>query len=182
MSRLKRDEEGCLVFKDYPLFRPNKTPRQVILEGSFGGTYFRPIFSIVNNKKYKNIHKKYIFFNDINTDLLTLSWEEYNKSINKYNVKVGTTLEYWETQNWIHSLHPYGWFQWYCDFIAGKRSVDDERQIKRWLQTAGPNSRFRKRLINMVTDNDTYYDDYNISPKIRQTLLHWGYELSEYDF
>ena len=26
------------------------------------------------------------------------------------------------------------------------------------------------------------FDDYSISPKIRQILLHWGYELVENDF
>ena len=26
------------------------------------------------------------------------------------------------------------------------------------------------------------FDDYLISPKIRQILLHWGYELKEKDF
>jgi len=181
MSRLKRDENGCLIFKDYPMFRPNKTPRQVILEGAFGGTYFRPIYSKINKKNYKDVHKKYNFFNDINNDLLTLPWKYYDKDINKYKVKVGTTLEFWEYKNWIHPKHPYGWFQWYCDFVIGKRSEDDERQIQRWLQTAGPNSRFRKRLINMVNDENTDYDNYDISPKIRQTLLHWGYELNEND-
>ena len=32
--------------------------------------------------------------------------------------------------------------QWYCDFYIGERGPDDERQIDRWLKTAGPNSRF----------------------------------------
>ena len=26
------------------------------------------------------------------------------------------------------------------------------------------------------------YDDYSVSPKIRQILLHWGYELTKKDF
>ena len=38
----------------------------------------------------------------------------------------------------------------YLGFFSGKRGPDDERQIKRWLKTAGPNSRFRLRLINMI--------------------------------
>ena len=33
----------------------------------------------------------------------------------------------------------------------------------------------------MIKDNSSKYDDYNISPKIRQILLHWGYELKESD-
>ena len=35
-------------------FKPNKTPVEIIKEGSFGGTYFRDIYSGVNDKFYKN--------------------------------------------------------------------------------------------------------------------------------
>ena len=34
-------------------------------------------------------------------------------------------------------------------------------------------------LVNMIKDADSKYDDYSILPKIRQILLHWGYELTE---
>ena len=35
-------------------FKPNITPLDVIKKGAFGGTYFRDIYSNVNNKWYKN--------------------------------------------------------------------------------------------------------------------------------
>ena len=34
----------------------------------------------------------------------------------------------------------------------------------------------------MIKDAGSKFDDYSISPKIRQMLLHWGYELTEKDF
>ena len=34
----------------------------------------------------------------------------------------------------------------------------------------------------MIKDAGSKFDDYSISPKIRQTLLDWGYELPETDF
>ena len=34
----------------------------------------------------------------------------------------------------------------------------------------------------MIRDAGSKFDDYSISPKIRQILLHWGYELTEKDF
>ena len=34
----------------------------------------------------------------------------------------------------------------------------------------------------MIKDAGSKYDDYLISPKIRQIFLHWGYELTEKDF
>ena len=34
----------------------------------------------------------------------------------------------------------------------------------------------------MIKNSDSKFDDYSISPKIRQMLLHWGYKLMEKDF
>ena len=34
----------------------------------------------------------------------------------------------------------------------------------------------------MLKDAGGKYDDYSISPKISEILLHWGYELTEKDF
>ena len=49
-----RNAKGELVFPDYPQFRPNLTPKEVLQKGSFGGTYFRPIFSRVTQQHYKD--------------------------------------------------------------------------------------------------------------------------------
>ena len=43
-------------------------------------------------------------------------------------------------------------------------------------------SRFRGKLVKMIINAGSKYDDYSILPKIRQILLHWGYELKESDF
>ena len=40
----------------------------------------------------------------------------------------------------------------------------------------------RGKLVKMIKDTGSKFDDYLISPKIRQILLHWGYELIEKDF
>ena len=40
-------------------------------------------------------------------------------------------------------------------------------------------SGFRGILVKMIRDAGSKFDDYSISPKIRQILLHWGYELTE---
>ena len=137
-------------FKDYPDFKPNLTPRQMFRLGSFGGTYWRPIYSTITNKNYKNVHKKYpkSWWSDIPEKHLSSS--TYDKSINKYGVEVGTSLEFWESKGWITKYQPYGWVQWYCDYYNGRRTPDDERQIKRWSSLAGPNGRFRKFLITQI--------------------------------
>ena len=43
-------------------------------------------------------------------------------------------------------------------------------------------NRFKGKLVKMIKDNGSKFDDYSTSPKIRQILLHWGYELTEKDF
>ena len=45
--------------------------------------------------------------------------------------------------------------------------MDDERQIKRWK---GIVSRFKGKLIKMIKDVNGNFNDYSISPKIRQIL------------
>ena len=93
-----------------------------------------------------------------------------------------TSLESWEKSGWIVKEDPYGWFQWYCRFYRGRRMYDDERQIDRWAKLAGPNGRFRRRLMNEIIKKGKKYDDPSVSPVIRQVLLHWGYELTKKDF
>lgn len=173
---VRKNKQGLIVFKDYPAFRPNLTPREIFLLGSFGGTYWRPIKSKVTGLSYENEHLKFpsSWWRGISESHLSASWPLYDKEINRYKVKVGTTLRFWEDSGWIHKEDPYGWVQWYCNFYNGRRGDDDERQINRWLALAGPNGRFRISLLNMIKKKRTSLDDYTVSPKIRQTLQHWG--------
>ena len=175
---------GEVFFSDYPEFRPNLTPQQVLKMGSFGGTYFRPIYSSVTKKHYKSqdIIKEYpkSWFKGIDIEKMVTS-SDYDKNVNKYKVKCGSELEDWEDKGWIKEQDPYGWFQWYCRFYRGRRTDDDERQIKRWMGVAGPNSRFKKRLINMIKNKGADIDDYTISPVIRQVLQHWGCKVTKKD-
>ena len=60
-----------------------------------------------------------------------------------------------------------------------RRSEDDERQINRWKRIV---SRFRSKLVKMIKDGGTKFDDYSISPKIKKILLDWDYQLTEKDF
>ena len=111
--------------------------------------------------------------------MVNKKFDDYSKQENKYNVKVGTTLEFWESKDWIRDQDPYGWFQWYCRFYRGRRSDDDERQIKRYNNMR----RFKGPLIKKIkSTHGSSYNDETISPRIRQTLLHWAYELTEIDY
>ena len=161
-------------------FSPNKTPVQITKEGAFGRIYleciFRNIYSGIN-EKYKNSWKE--FFQLKNIDAQFYASDYYHVIVNKYGVKCGTSLRFWENKGWINKIDPYGWFQWYFRYWLGRRSKDNERQINRWKKIV---SRFRGKLVKMIRDAGSKFDDYSISPKIRQILLHWGYELTEKDF
>ena len=179
-----KNSNGEIVFPDYPDFRPNLTPKEMFGLGSFGGTYWRPIKSGVTGKKYKDVYKTFPqeWWEGLPKDWLTTKWENYNTGINQYRVKVGSTLEEWEEKDWISDTHPYGWVHWYCDFYRGNRCPDDDRQVNRWIRTAGPKSRWRRRLINLLQAEGKSFDDRSVSPKIRQILQHWGYRLTRKDF
>ena len=175
-----------IKFEDYPEFKPNLTPEDVIKLGSFGGTYFREIDSNITNKTYKNKYKKYFsesFLKKYKPEkYLIKPFNKYDKNVNKYKVKCGQTLEQWEINKWIKEYDPYGWFEWYCNFYKGRRiKEEDERQIKRWLNFAGPKGRFKKRLINMIKNKNTKYNDFTVSPVIRQSLQHWAYKITKKD-
>ena len=170
------------IFKDYPDFQPNLTPRDIFELGSFGGTYWRPIYSSITKKKYKNVHHKYPTSWWKGIPEKNLSNSKCDISINKYKVRVGTSLKFWEEKGWITEFDPYGWIEWYCNFYNGRRTSDDERQIKRWKGVAGKNGRFRKWLVTLIIKKNGKWNEYTISPKIRQTLQHWGYKLTKKDF
>ena len=178
MSVIKKH---IIQFPDFPNFKPNLTPVQIFALGSFGGSYWRSIYSNVTKKKYSEAH----------LDLPSKWWKEIpsnylinhkeNVSINQYKVHSGMGLEYWESKGWINPIDPYGWVQWYCHFYNGRRTEDDKRQIKRWINFAGPKGRWKIRLIGNIIRNNSDFDDTNISPVIRQGLQHWGYKLTKSD-
>jgi len=178
-----KNDRGNLVFEDREDFFPNLTPEEVLRAGSFGGTYFRPIKSSVTGLKYdkqwEELPQSWIKGMNIKKQIAKV---EYEKSVNTYEVKCGGDLDMWESSGWIQKQDPYGWFQWYCRFYLGRRSKDDERQVKRWLNCAGLKGRWKNNLIGKIIKGGSVHNNYKVSPVIRQTLQHWGYKLTKEDF
>ena len=158
-------------------FGAYKTPVEVIKEGAFGGTYFRDIYSGVTRKWYKKSWKEFDQLKSIDQEYYYSDY--YDVSVNKYGVKCGTSLRFWKNKGWINKIDPYGWFQCYFRHCLDRRSEDYERKITRWKKIV---SRFRGKLVKMIKDACSKFDDYLISPKITQISFHWGYELREKDF
>ena len=149
---------------------------EVIKKGAFGRTYFRDTYSGINGKWYRKTWKKIDVLKDIDEKYYCSNYHDV--SVNKYGVKFETSLRFWENKAWIHSIDPYGWFQWNFIYWLGRRSAYDERKNNRWKEIV---SRFQGKLLKMIKDANSRFDDYSISPKIRQILLHWGYELTGSD-
>ena len=51
-------------------FNPNIRPIDVIKKGAFGGTYFRNIYSNVNNEFYKNTWKEFKELKEVDKKIL----------------------------------------------------------------------------------------------------------------
>jgi len=179
-----RNKHGVFEFEDYPEFQPNLSPKEVLALGSFGGTYFRPIYSGVTKQKYgsevwKELPQDWLQGLNIKSQV---SCPVYDNNRNKYGVKCGASLEEWESSGWMHKQDPYGWFQWYCRFYQGRRTEDDARQVGRWARCAGATGRWKNNLISKIVKAGCGWDNHGVSPVVRQTLQHWGYRLTEKDF
>ena len=86
-----------------------------------------------------------------------------------------------EEHGWIIPQDPRGWFQWYCRFYQGRRTADDARQISRWVGVAGAKGRWKTNLCKKCVHANKRFDDQTVSPVIRQTMLHWAYEITVQD-
>jgi len=135
-----------------PRFRPELTPREMLELGVFWGKYMTdcqnefPADWFVNAK---------------------LSPDSLDPSLNFFGINASKSLAYWREKGWIHPNDPRGWFQWYCRYYMGRRSDDDERQIKRWLAMTRHVAQIRKNCLP---------DDLSCRPRQRQALLHWAYD------
>ncbi|KAL9131986.1 MAG: hypothetical protein Q9217_000196 [Psora testacea] len=183
-----RDEESVFHFVDQPTFVPNKSPEEMLREGCFGGSYFRPLYSrqlgITIADDYKDLPPQW--YEGLNVEVFLTS-PNYNPEVNKYKVKCGQSIEEWEAAGWInHNYDVRGWFQWYCRFFQGRRCDDDERQVSRWRKCAGESGRWRRTLLRKymsmgvrdVFDDGEDDEKADVSPVIHQTCFHWAYEYS----
>lgn len=79
---------------------------------------------------------------------------------------VPASMKTWN-ETWLHESAPQGWYEWYQGYVQGKRTPDDERQMKRWAS-------FRARHVAQLEKADPSLKNLSIQPKRRQALLNWG--------
>lgn len=138
-----------------PRFKPELTPKQMLKLGVFGGVYMRDC-----TKEFPEDWFKSAKFQQAGVYKL-------DSKLNCFGVNASQPLSVWRRKDWINPEDPRGWFQWYCRYYMGRRSVDDERQIKRWLAM--------RRHIAQIKQN-CQPGDSSCRPRQRQALLHWAYD------
>ncbi|ERF68054.1 hypothetical protein EPUS_06444 [Endocarpon pusillum Z07020] len=184
-----RDESGTFHFASHPDFLPNKSPEEVLREGCFGGSYFRPLRSQKLSIKIEDDHKELPDPWTTGLDISRyLTSPDYNPDVNKFKVACGQSIEEWEAAGWInHDYDVRGWFQWYIRFFQGRRCADDDRQVSRWKKCVGESGRWRRMLLKKyralgvreVFDDGTDEDAPEVSPVMHQTCHHWAFEVRQ---
>ena len=135
-----------------PAFTPDLAPAQMLRLGVFGGRYLtdcRPELP-----KHWFTHAK-------------LSPGRRDPRVNHFGVNASQSLAVWRRNGWIRAQDPRGWFQWYCRYYLGRRSADDERQIRRWRAIARHVAAIRKHCDAR---------DLECRRRQRQAVLHWAYD------
>jgi len=134
-------------------FAPELTPKQMLELGVFGGKYMTDCQQEFPINWFENAK---------------LSPNQYDPSLNYFEVRASQSLAVWRKKGWIYEDDPRGWFQWYCRYFMGRRlGAEDERQIKRW--------RAMTRHIAQIKKN-CQPADILCRRKQRQALLHWAYD------
>lgn len=141
----------------HPDFKPDLTPKEMLKLGVFGGAYFIGVDNLIP-KEYPNS-----WFTGVK---LSPDHEKHGE-LNHFGIRASMPLSYWRAKGWINKQDPHGWFEWYCRYYLGRRSPDDERQIKRW--------RAISRHIAQVKKN-CKARDLTCRAKQRQAILHWAYD------
>lgn len=183
------DASKAFHFDDYPDFSPNKSPAEMLREGCFGGSYYRPLKSrrlgIVVRNDWEELPAAWIQDLDVSRFLTA---PVYDPDVNKYKVSCGQSIEEWEAAGWISHEHDVrGWFQWYTRFFRGRRCDDDARQIRRWKNCVGETGRWRRMLLKKyvqmgvreVFDDGAEEEEREVSPVMHQTCHHWAFEVRQ---
>ncbi len=138
-----------------PEFRPDLSPREMLEMGVFGGRHIRDCRQEFPKSWFSKAR------------LHPAGMPGHSPQLNYFKVDASQPLHVWQEKNWVNEQDPRGWFQWYCRYYLGRRTDDDQRQIKRW--------KAMHRHIAQISHN-CRIGDLNCRQKQRQALLHWAYD------
>ena len=149
MKKILKKKVDNLDF--YKIFKPELTPKKMLVLGVFGGAYFG-----LNIKEYPKSWFK-------NAKIS----KNFDVKLNRFKVVSGLSREHWIEKGWNYKEDPLGWFQWYCRFTMGRRIPPmDEIQIKRWKN-------FRRHVL--AIEKNCEAGDLACRKKQSQAILQWAY-------
>ena len=135
-----------------PGFEPELTPAELLAMGVFGGKYMTDCAAEFPVSWFRRAK---------------LSPDGRDAKLNYFGVNASQPLKVWRKKGWIYHEDPRGWFQWYCRYYLGRRSLDDDRQVRRWRQMARHVAQIRQGCER---------GDLECRRRQRQALLHWAYD------
>jgi len=135
-----------------PLFRPELAPPEMLRLGVFGGKYMTDCGREFPKSWFTNAK---------------LCTDRHDPKLNFFGVNASQSLSVWRRNGWTSGQDPRGWFQWYCRYYMGRRSPDDERQVRRWRAMQRHAAAIRKHCEK---------GDLECRRRQRQALLHWAYD------
>jgi len=154
-----RMQRGYVYYRTEPIgrnfdegFEPELTPAEMLRLGVFGGKYMTDCRKEFPPSWFTRAK---------------LCPDRHDASLNFFGVNASQPLAVWRKKGWIYPDDPRGWFQWYCRYYSGRRSLDDERQIKRWRAMQRHVAQIRQACPRRALD---------CRPRQRQALLHWAYD------
>ena len=133
-------------------FDPELTPAELLALGVFGGKYMTDCGDEFPSSWFRRAK---------------LSPMRHDPTLNWFGVNASQPLSVWRKKGWINRDDPRGWFQWYCRYYRGRRSLDDDRQIRRWRQMARHAAQIKQGCMPR---------DLDCRRRQRQALLHWAYD------
>ena len=137
-------------------FAPELTPAEMLALGVFGGKYMTDCRGEFPRPWFREAR---------------LSPTRKDPALNYFGVDASQPLSVWRKNGWIHPDDPRGWFQWYCRYWMGRRSLDDARQIRRWRQ-------MRRHVAQIRSACEP--GDLDCRRRQRQALLHWAYDSRQF--
>src|SRR4051812_16431138 len=135
-----------------PGFAPELTPKEMLQLGVFGGRYMRDCRHEFPSSWFARAK---------------LAADHREARLNCFGVNASQSLAEWRRNGWIRPQDPRGWFQWYCRYYMGRRTLDDARQIRRWRAVARHVAAIRKHCEQ---------GDLACRRRQRQAVLHWAYD------
>jgi len=157
------------------LFRPFYSPNDMLALGVYGGAFFGPnnaarILPDIDPDLFRNIN--------------TSTWKSYtyDNTKNYFQVAGGREDRTYNMTIEQRQIHRFGWFEWYCKFYYGERSIADTGRITQWIKEI--NRHFYYIKNGVYNGEGNILTDLTFLPERRQKLLELGVDPTKdpYDY